>query len=286
MRIMNVMHLAMSLAIASASADASKVAPNNDEASGATGILYGKDAKWPSAGTAERIFTVSNGFYPENMFVEEVDGRLHAWVLLSSKGVQTKALDFFSGTVLDVQRKLPGGHDYTFVDNNGVTHKGSDSLGFFYSEAYRNRQVNGLWLDGAVLDVGDVSPCLPIEFQVIRRRNKGGKTTLWSKVPLYSTSVPDTRCPDGVWDSEINTTLDLADGTMLVTAGDYIFRVRQSDMSPVGDAPHLRVIDAGVLERAVRGLDGRPVGDATAFFSEKLGLRWPKDAKLHRGDLP
>lgn len=283
---MNVMHLAMSLAIASASADASEVAPNNDEARRATVIVHGKESTWPSASTAERIFTDGNGSYPENMFVEEVDGRLRAWVLLSSKGAQTKALDFFSGTVFDVQRKAPGGHDYTFVDKNGVTHKGSESLGFFYSEAYRNRQVNGLWLDGAVLDVGDVSPCLPIEFQVIRRRNKGGKTPLWSKVPLYSTSVPDTQCPDGIWDSEINTTLDLADGTMLITAGDYIFRVRQSDMSPVGDAPHLRVIEAGMLERAVRDLDGKQVRDATAFFSEKLGLRWPKDTKPHRGDLP
>lgn len=237
-----------------------------------TGQVIGNKAKWPANGVAERLFFDVHDGFPEGMFVEELDGRLHAWVLLSSKDGHTKAIDFFSGVVHKAQVDLPGSWDYTFVDENGMTHRSTEVLDFFYSEPYRHRVINDVLLDGPTVQIKNLLPCSPDEFHVLQRTKGEDGPVMWRKALLHRLPGVIDECPNGIWGSGIDTTLELADGTMLIAADSYVFRVRLSDMSPVGSAPHLRVVDAARLERALEHADPRHVSDGTLYVYQKLGI--------------
>ncbi|MBS0344337.1 MAG: hypothetical protein JSS56_27865 [Proteobacteria bacterium] len=115
-------------------------------------------------------------------------------------------------------------------------------------------------------------PCAPSYLNVSQRFD-AKNLAIWSKVPLYRQHLNSSQCLQGVWDSLVNTALDLRDGTMLITGGKYIFRVRQSDLSPVGAAPNLHVVDAAEVKRVIDSAKGKNIPDASAYLSEQLHLR-------------
>jgi hypothetical protein len=64
----------------------------------------------------------------------------------------------------------------------------------------------------------------------------------------------------------------LNDGTFLAVEGCFVFRLRKSDLSPVGSAPALRVLDEGAVQAAINQSKGKNIQDATAYIAKALNL--------------
>ncbi len=68
------------------------------------------------------------------------------------------------------------------------------------------------------------------------------------------------------------TSLDLGDGTFLATTQCYVFRLRMSDLSPVGAAPALHIVDAETIEKIIKSAEGKPNADLNADIAAALSL--------------
>lgn len=227
---------------------------------------------WPDNGIAERELGDGDNTYPENMFVEYSKGQWHAWVILTNLHGSAKALDFFSGNVVSAKVKNPGGYNDSFVDEHGITHKDVGDPVFDYKDPRPGGGLGGIDFSADWLRFEAKVACAPLYLNVSRRMASDDNVILWSKVPLYKTYEGSKSCPEGVWNSLVNTALDLRDGTLLITGGKYIFRIRQSDMTPAGEAPHLRVVDEGDVKRVIEQAKGKDVKDASAYLTEQLDL--------------
>lgn len=228
--------------------------------------------RWPSNGIAERELGDDMDTWPENMFVEFSGGRWTAWVLLSPVRGQAKALDFFSGEVQDVEVKKPGGYNDSFVDAKGSRHASTDRIAFEYMNPGLGGGLGGIAFSNSSLPVIEASVCGPLYLQASERVSEDGQV-FWSKVPLYKTSQRSSSCPGGVWESVINTAIDLRDGTLLVTGGKYVFHIRKVDMSPVGSAPSLHVMAEATVRKVIDRAKGKDIKDASDYLTEELGLR-------------
>jgi hypothetical protein len=228
---------------------------------------------WPNNGIAQRRFP---GGY--NMFVENDHGHWHAWVM-NGIGAKAQALDFFSGKIIRVEADLldNGQQDAAFTDSNGKFHNGQDSAfkyPFFLS-----------WSRGMVPAVGglaqslqdftlDVPDC-PEDFLAL----EGGKASYasppkWIQFPIVrDLSKPgESSCRNGSFAGGFESTLDLGDGTFLATTGCWVFRLRESDLAPVGPAPALRIVNGVEMRKAIDEAKGKNLKDAATYLEKALHL--------------
>jgi hypothetical protein len=268
--------------------NAGKPAPTTSSMAPASATQSMPRAIWPHTGVAQRQF--SDAY---SMFVENDQGHWHAWVL-SGGGLDrhTRALDFFTGNVIaatvDIDPETRE-QESSFADRSGNTHW-ANVEGFRFRESGVNGKKTGL-PDGLVDDgltapairsfmsAGYVDPlrldatACPESFTGIVGGATPGQPPMWDKVPLYRMiTAGGPSCPGGSFSSRINTTLDLGDGTFLTTMGCWVFRLRASDLSPVGAAPALRIVDAAAMRRAIAAARGKQLEDAAEYLRKALHL--------------
>ena len=77
-------------------------------------------------------------------------------------------------------------------------------------------------------------------------------------------------CSGGSFNSKITSALDLNDGTFLAIEGCFVFRLRKSDLSPVGSAPALRVIDESAMRLSINQAKKNNIQDVTAYIIKAL----------------
>ena len=227
---------------------------------------------WPSNGVGEREIGDGETTNPENMFVEYANGEWYAWVLVTPEHGQAKALDFFTGEVKDVNVAMPGGYNDSFIDADGVLHKSTVHFAFDYKDPRSGGAIgNIVRVNSSSLSFSGTFRCNPMLSVSQRISGENHETLAWRKLPLYLDTW--SGCPDGTWNSLINTGLDLRDGTALITEGKYIFRVRHDDLSPVGSAPHLHVVDEVAVLQLIEDAKVDEIDDINAYITERLHLR-------------
>lgn len=236
------------------------------------GVVY--KPVWPDNGIAQRR---APGAY--NMFIENDHGHWHAWVLFGTKTDQSdaEAMDFFTGKVMKVMADVDSDtqqQDFAFVDPKGHERypRGTEYEVHSYRPPglpYGITQSSRAYIAGT-LDL-PATPCTAlIEFD--GGGMDVGKTPKWSKV-LVDRSKPDPiACPQGAYGSAINSTLDLGDGTFLISTACWVFRLRGSDLMPVGAAPGLRVMDAVTVAKAIEAAKQQPVANQVGYFAKTLHL--------------
>lgn len=222
---------------------------------------------WPSDGIAQREFRDGS-----LMFVENDHGKWHAWVLTETNGPNVEAMDFFTGEHQKVKVKLSAdGHQFSvFTDKNGKVHHRvvRDDPNSFGTSMYGITGVsinNGVYLR---LNGTDARCSLNLN---VTTNSEVGPVTL-RKVPLYYSSPQHQGCPSGDWHSSIGSVLDLDDGTFLATTPCRVFRLHKSDLSPVGSAPSLHVVDASTVEAALAQTEDKSIEDPTTYLSKALHL--------------
>jgi hypothetical protein len=226
---------------------------------------------WPNTGIAERQLVGSGDAWPESMFVEHTNGKRIAWVLASPGHGHTKALDFFSGRIENVTVQNPGGYADAFVDSLGITHRGTlHPVSYFKDPRPDGAIGHNVHVNVSSLQFGNSVSCKP-ELNVSERLSDDFQSTIWRKVLLYPGSSA-SGCPSVPWDSIIGTGMGLGDGTMLVPAGHYVFRVSVDDLSPVGVAPDLHVVDESDLKKVIERAKGKKIEDGSAYLTESLSL--------------
>ncbi|MDR6937866.1 hypothetical protein [Luteibacter sp. 3190] len=225
------------------------------------------DPVWPDNGVAQRELGDGTNWL-EDLFVEHVGDEWTAWAVMRPPNGQTvgKAIDFFSGKVLDVTGDFDSQYVESFVDSEGVEHKQTLDRVFHFKDPRPGGRVLGVDFGASELTVPrGKKPS--IDLTTYRRESEGG-TVAWSKVPMYRC----VSCPLGCWDAFFGTALDLRDGTMLVTGGRYVFRLRADDFSPVGKAPGLHVFDEAEVQRAIEDAKARQVNDVFGDVLKALHL--------------
>ncbi|RDS81031.1 hypothetical protein [Dyella psychrodurans] len=227
---------------------------------------------WPGNGIAQREFP--NG---SNMFVENDHGTWRIWVLELVNGDYVQALDFFSGECMRVKVKFSpdGEQDFAFTDAKGKFHTATDE-GFHFTGPVAGDLNDVVFGRRALRFEGTNNSCDVTLGAVITCYQAADNR--WSKFPIYRIAAVPTGCHSGNLDSLVDTALDLDDGTFLVTEGCYVFRLRKSDLSPVGSAPALRVVDESAVQAVIDQAKGKSIDDATGYLAKALNL--PTDPKL------
>ena len=197
-----------------------------------------------------------------------------------------KALDFFSGKQQLVQARMddsllhqaPG-----FVDSKGTIHRPSDHGFDFHG-------------DGSIDDVeGGADVSLLGSRCAVRYLNglQGGIYEesqfhpSWTKFPLIydkTHTQRDMPCTGGTYFSDFHSTLDLEDGTFLVIMQCWVFRLRQSDLLPVGEAPALRIVDGAAMKAAIEKAKNRQIKDAQRYLGQALDLRFKEADACRSGN--
>lgn len=223
---------------------------------------------WPDNGVAQRRFP---GAF--NMFVENHDGKWHAWVMSGLGAQDAKALDFFSGKVMKVTAQLDEDtqqQDFSFTDPAGHDHfqRGTKS------EVESQRDLpDGLVMSSRSLDL-DGTDCTEYLGAIVGGSTSHERRAEWAKVPLYrNTPAPaGGGCRSGQYLTGFDSTLDLGDGTFLAVTGCWIFRLRISDLEPAGAAPGLRVVEAAAVRKAIDQAKGKRIDDAATYLAKALHL--------------
>lgn len=251
------------------------------DASPASAAKQSAKPTWPDNGIAQRRFTAgANG----TMFVENDHGKLHAWVLsdytklIDHDHADAQALDFFSGKVIKVKVVLEddGHQSQAFIDSIGDIHVYTTDPRFPFSGVDMLRSLPGLNFNGHVIDVDSrISNCslhLDATTPVKNYLTDQKPAAVWHKFPIYHAGPFPKGCSSGELTSAIDSALDLGDGTFLAAEGCLVFRLRKSDLSPVGSAPALRVVDESTVKAALAKLHGKTVSDLTGYMIKELNL--------------
>lgn len=238
---------------------------------------------WPDNGIAQRKFhgdVLAGGI----MFVEDDQGKRHAWVLtypmkaINDKHVWAEALDFFSGKIMRVKVELSddGHEDQAFTAPDGGYHFYTAHPRFLFSGTDMMRSLAGLDFNGGVIDVDSkISGCaMHLDATTPAKNWDTGMepATVWQKFPIYHVDTDSKGCPSGFLHSLIGSALDLGDGTFLAAEGCFVFRLRKSDLSPVGSAPALRVVDDSTVKANLAKLHGETIDDPTGYLIKALNL--------------
>lgn len=252
-----------------ASPTAEHAAPAAAEAGAETALA------WPRTDIAERRFDT------DRMFIEQ-DGRAwRAWAVSRPDKGRVRAMEFFTGAVmegrLDVDATSP--RHYVLTDDAGKPHRWPADASF--QPRPDPGDGNGAMYFGhgdIALDFGDTifasdpQGLCPLELHVVARQpgqDRADMSSAWAKVAMYHAS-PDGDCPSGEWVSEVRSALDLRDGTFLAAIGDYIYRLRMADLSPVGKASSLRVIDAARAQAIAKRITAEQVDDPNGYLTGAL----------------
>lgn len=223
---------------------------------------------WPDNGVAQRRFP---GAF--NMFVENDHGKWHAWVMSGLGAHDAKALDFFSGKVMKVTAQLDEDtqqQDFAFTDAAGHDHFPRGTK--FEVESTRDLPEGlAMSLQSLALDGANCTEYLG----AIEGSNAGHKNLArWAKVPLYRNGPAPAGdgCRNGQYLTGFDSALDLGDGTFLAASGCWIFRLRISDLEPVGAAPGLRIADAAAVRRTIDQAKGKRIKDAATYLATALHI--------------
>lgn len=230
-------------------------------------------AVWPDNGIAQRVF--SNG---STMFVDNDRGKLRAWVLSETTGSENvEALDFFSGQRMRVKVDLEedGKQAQSFTDAKGDFHStvGGD---FQFSGTSLPIDLPGMSFDGSTVFLKSSANYCSSNMTAATSTSGDalahGPIPSWSKFPVYHLMGSAKNCLGGSFDSKITSALDLNDGTFLAVEGCFVFRLHKSDLSPVGSAPALRVIDESAVQAAIKQAEVANIQDATGYVAKTLSL--------------
>ncbi|WP_139206638.1 hypothetical protein [Luteibacter sp. UNCMF331Sha3.1] len=222
---------------------------------------------WPDNGIAQR--ELGDDGWLESLFVEHVDGKWIAWAIMVPPHAQAKAINFFTGEVIDVTVKMQLTYTGSFIDANGVKHEETLHSGFHYKDPRPGGILGNIRFAHRSVDRPENMSFGPIWFDTYQRMSDDDASVIWSKVPLYESNNFGRKG----WDTLFGTALDLNDGTMLVSAGKYIFRLHQDDFTPVGSAPALHIVDESELLRALDEAKGQAIEDGDAWLTDKLKLK-------------
>lgn len=251
-------------------------------ASSATAPKAQAKPSWPDNGIAQRRFK-GGGV----MFVEDDHGKRRAWVLsdydkpaqIDHDHAWAEALDFFSGKILKVKVDLTddGHEDRAFTDSSGAYHFYGADPRFRFSGIDMMRSLPGLDFNGHSINVPAtvINGCaLHLDATAAAEDWVTGQkpATVWQKYPIYHSDPAPKGCRSGDLASAIGTALDLGDGTFLATEGCFVFRLRKSDLAPVGSAPALRVVDENTVHAALAKLHGKTIDDPTGYLIKALNL--------------
>ncbi|MBS0343724.1 MAG: hypothetical protein JSS56_24740 [Proteobacteria bacterium] len=231
--------------------------------------------EWPNNGIAQRRL---EGGINYNMFVENDNGTWRAWVqsdvsaLAKRNSGKAKALDFFSGEQRMVKASV---EEYTQEQEPGFWDPKRREVHIPHRD-WRLQFIRDGYVEGLkrspLLDL-DAERC-PHSFSGLQSESGSNaqRQPVWSRIPLIHDKTFGSLCKEGEYSSSIYTTLDLNDGTFLVTMQCWIFRLRKSDLSPVGEAPALRIVDEAALKAAIDKAKGQHIESGTAYIDQALGL--------------
>ena len=239
---------------------------------------------WPNNDIAQR------DFYGEQMFVENDKGKWRAWVLSLSDNDKGEVLDFFSGKKQQVKLKYSedGRVAPEFVDSAGRLHILTMDLDLHFDDPRPGGSVGDVGFSDDELYLGKRSVYCSPELIIVTGTDLHNPKQLrrWRKIPLYR-EPSSISCPNGRWRSLIGTSLDLGDGTFLATTEFWVFRLRMSDLSPVGSAPRLHVVDAEIIEAIIKGAQGKTITDHHAYLTTALRLPLLESVPVkHKEKLP
>jgi hypothetical protein len=230
-------------------------------------------AVWPDNGIAQRQFPGGS-----TMFVENDHGQWRAWVLSEATGdADVEALDFFSGQRMKVKVDLEddGRQDQSFTDAKGKFHSTAGRQ-FEFSGTSLPINLEGLSFDGNNLFLkSSASYCSSNLIATTPAKDGNASaagTSSWSKFTIYHT-MGVSKCPNGMFDSKITSALDLNDGTFLAVEGCFVFRLRKSDLTPVGSAPALHVVDESTVSAAIEQAKAKNAQDVTDYLVKTLKIR-------------
>lgn len=230
---------------------------------------------WPKIETALRQFP------GEQMFIDRKGGRWAAWVVSVPSGNQAEAMEFFTGQRMTVTfeaiETLP--RTYRIIDPQGLSRTWQAGASFLVDDRdgnnggaiYFGDAGNAIDFRESLYVEGRQGRC-PLELSVISRMPTGQVRiphATASKVLMYL-DAPSADCPNGKWVSDIHSALDLRDGTMLVTLGDYVVRLRHEDLLPVGDANGVLVRDASDIRALIARMTPENAADPNHGLSQML----------------
>jgi hypothetical protein len=272
---------------------------------------------WPNNGIAQRQF-----FYGGPTFVENDKGKWQAWIISDysrwrewnkhddSKKLKGEVLNFFSGKT---QIVYPGYSEDQHSLSEFKTLKGKlheevyqssreyEYITFGLRDNIQNLDFGSyqkipLFNDNAVklffsnqsnncfIAVGSVTG-YPVGEAAPSRFAKVKVSPSWRKLLFYH-EPPSKHCPSGRWSFKATGAMSLNDDTFLLTTQHYVFRLRFSDLSPVGSAPALYVLDADYVEKklanALSGIDPTTITDQNAFLTKALSLKVIDPVKLSK----
>jgi hypothetical protein len=236
---------------------------------------------WPKLSTAQRQFS------GEQMFIDRKDGKWSAWVVSVPKGSRGEAMNFFTGERIEVTFETIETIPKTFkiTDKRGRSWAWEAGSSFLiFDSNYNNSGAMYFGDDRNFIDFRDalyaegMQGHCALELRIVNRTPKGRETkqnASWSKVPMYFDSASED-CLNGEWVSSIRSALDLRDGTMLITLGEYVARLRFADLSPVGSAPKLRVESARDIRELIERMESEGVDDPNGYLSRSLKIKQSK----------
>ncbi|UKR53704.1 hypothetical protein K4A87_07510 [Xanthomonas fragariae] len=227
---------------------------------------------WPDNGIAQRI--LPNAM---TMFVENDHGKLRAWVVSEPAGEENvEALDFFSGQKMKVKvdREDDGHQEQSFTDPEGKFHS-SIGQDYAFSGISMPIELPGINFGGDNIFIKSsatyCSSSLSATHPEYKNNTKESSKFYWNKFAIHHVmGVP--KCPNGMFESEITSALDLNDGTFLAVENCFVFRLRKSDLSAVGSAPALRVIDVDEVRAALDQAKVSRIEDTTSYLVKTLNL--------------
>lgn len=223
---------------------------------------------WPANGIAQRELPNAG-----LMFVENDHGTLHAWVLEDATGPRVRALDFFSGRQVEAKVELEddGHQDTAFASSDGKFHSGQDST-FRHSGLASPIELPGLNFDGGTVSLKGARKECYVQLTATVSQGPGIASATPGRFLVYHTMSGPKGCPSGLLDSSVTSALDLDDGTFLAAEGCFVFRLRRSDLSPVGSAPALRAVDRDRLKAVLDAARTQSIQDPSAYLAKTLDV--------------
>lgn len=244
--------------------------------------------QWPKTEVAQRAFCGNK------IFAERRNGKNYAWVLPDirdkKKQGNVEIMEFFSNKrVRGRIFEYPEGWynlEHKFLEKNGAWHRRNISLEYEGNRSYagiewvNNRSGNGkrivFFQDDIPKNFSVNDFCSPLLHITSTANEQDGKILL-SKVLMHRL-FPYKRCPQGRWVSGVSGGMPLGDGTMLVTADQWVFRLNQNDLTPAGHAPALVVLDADEAKAVFNEAGRLKIQDVDEYFSKKFNI--PESAYL------
>jgi hypothetical protein len=236
---------------------------------------------WPKLSIAQRQFS------GEQMFIDRKDGKWSAWVVSVPKGSRAEAMNFFTGEQIEVtfERIEAIPMTYKITDKRGRSWTWQAGSSFLTDDRDGNNSgARYFGNDRYFIDFQDslytegLKGRCPLELAIVKgipKNEHDKRNAYWSKFLMYF-DPPSQDCPNGKWESDIRSALNLRDGTMLVTIGEYVVRLRFSDFSLVGKSTKIRVENTQDIRPVVARMESEGVDDPNDYLARSLRVNQNK----------